>query len=285
MELLQLNDYYRKASLGYEYPELTIEYNDWSRDLHLKGNYIDNEKLKIMSINGLIRWYFKKLSFFTIDYNYKKMGIFIDNLEDIQYYDITCINKIAKFLGINNDFISQLDLENYNYKYNFLFSKYKFNYINKNEYNKNMVSKYSNCKFGIYLIDNMGHDNLKEYLINVYTEYLKFEEFFNGNSLFDSFLKLYPKIIDWGIIYHKFKVVLEKISCEKHKDIYKVDRFVDTVQQYIFTLISKYFENILLNQNCDIYIKDEEMLYQEKYFQAFPDEILKDFDFTTIISI
>ena len=62
----------------------------------------------------------------------------------------------------------------------------------------------------MYLIDNMGHDNLKEYFINVYTEYLKFEEFFNGNSLFDSFLKLYPKIIDWGIIYINLKLYLKK---------------------------------------------------------------------------
>ena len=32
-----------------------------------------------------------------------------------------------------------------------------------------------------------------------------------------------------------------------------VDRFVDTVQQYIYTLIVKYIENMLLNQNCDMY--------------------------------
>tara|TARA_Y100000590_G_scaffold142209_1_gene163109 strand:+ start:4260 stop:5111 length:852 start_codon:yes stop_codon:yes gene_type:complete len=283
MELLPLSDYYRKASLGYEYPELSIEYNDWSHDLHLKGNYIDNEKLKTMSINGLIRWYFKKLSFFTIDYNYRNIERFIDNPQNIEFYDIKCINKIATYFRIHNDFISNLNLENYNYKYKFLFSKYNYTAVNKTSDNKNIVSKYSNCKFGVYLIDYMEYDNLKEYLINIYTEYLKLEEFFNGTSLFDNFLKLYPKIIDWGIIYHKFKVVLEKISRQKHKDIYEVDSFVDKVQQYIFTLVSKYFENILLNQNCDIYIKDEENLYKDKYFQAFPDEILKDFDFTTII--
>ena len=144
MELIPLSDYYRKASLGYEYPELTIEYNNWSHDLHLKGNYIDNEKLKTMSIYGLIRWYFKKLSFFTIDYNYKQIERFINNPENIQYYDIKCINKIAKFFEISNDFVSNLNLEIYDYKYKFLFAKYKFCHTNKNEYNKNIVNKYSN---------------------------------------------------------------------------------------------------------------------------------------------
>lgn len=283
MELIPLTDYYRKASLGYDYPELNTEYNHWSHDLHSKGNYIDNEKLKIMSVNGLIRWYFKKLSFFTIDYNYRNIERFIENPKCIQYYDIKCIKRISKFFGIHNDFLSNLNLENYNYKYNFLFSKYKTSPVNRSLYNENIISKYCNCKFGVYLIDNMGYDTLKEYLINIYTEYLKFEEFFNGTSLFDNFLNLYPKIIDWGIIYHKFKVILEKISCQRHKDIYKVDRFVDTVQQYIFTLVSKYFENILLNLNCDIYIKDEENLYNDKYFQSYPDEILKDFDFTDLL--
>ena len=126
MELLPLSDYYRKASLGYEYPELNIKYNNWPHDLHLKGNYIDNEKLKIISINGLIRWYFKKLAFFTIDYNYQRINIFIDNPKNIEFYDIKCIDKLAKHFGINNKFISNLNLENYDYKYKFFFSKNKY---------------------------------------------------------------------------------------------------------------------------------------------------------------
>ena len=100
--------------------------------------------------------------------------------------------------------------------------------------------------------------------------------------LLANFLKLYPKIIDWGIIYHKFKIILEKISQDKHKDIYKVDQFVEEVQQYIFTLVSKYFENIVLNKNYNICIKDEEKLDKNKYFQAFPDEILIHFDFSKL---
>ena len=283
MELLPLDDYNRKASLGREYADLNIIYKNWSIDLHSKGNFIEHEKLKIISENGLIRWYFKNLSFFNIDYNYKNMDNLIRNPRDITFYDIKCINKIAKHFGITNKLMSNLNLENYNYKYEFLFSTYKYNHFNINKRNIDIVSKYCTSKFGLYLIENIGLENLKEYLINIYTEYLKYEEFFDGKSLFNNFLKLYPKIIDWGIIYHKFKVVLEKISLNRHKDIYIVDKFVDMIQQYIFTLIAKYFENILLNHNIDIYIKDEENLYNDKYFQSFPDEILEHFDFTVII--
>ena len=105
----------------------------------------------------------------------------------------------------------------------------------------------------------MGIDVLKKYLIDINTEYLKYKEFFEGKTLYESFLKKYPKIIDWGIIYHKFKIILEKISMNEHKDIYLVDNFVDKVQQYIFTLISIHCQNMILNLNNDIYIKNEEV--------------------------
>ena len=44
-----------------------------------------------------------------------------------------------------------------------IFSKYNYTAVNKTSDNKNIVSKYSNCKFGVYLIDYMEYDNLKEY--------------------------------------------------------------------------------------------------------------------------
>ena len=283
MELLQLNDHNRKASLGRNYPELNIVYPHWSRDLHAEGNFINNKKLATISINGLIRWYFKELSHFNIDYNFKNIETFIDSPEYITFYDIKVINNLGKYFSINNEYLSNIDFDIYNYKFEYFFSKYNYTFSEKNRYNMNTINKYNDCKFGRYLIDKIGIDILKEYLISIYTEYLKFQEFFNGKSLFNNFLQLYPKIIDWGIIYHKFKVILEKLSRNSHKDIYIVDKFVETIQQYIFTLISKHCENILLNKNNDIYIKDEENLYKDQYFQPFPDSILKDYDFTTIL--
>jgi len=283
MDLLLLNEYNRKASQGKDYPELNDIYTNWCCDLHSKGNFIDNQKLIIISQNGLIRWYFKKLAFFDIDYNYKYIENFIKEPQSITFYDIKTIKKIADYFGVNNDYISNLNLDKYNYKYEYFFLNYKYDFIKKNKINIDILNKYCNCTFGTYLIDKMGYDNLKEHLVNIYTEYLKYDDFFNNKSLFNNFLKLYPKIIDWGIIYHKFKVILEKISTQKHKDIYIVDNFVDMIQQYIFTLVSKYCENMLLNENIDIYIKDEEQIYNEKYFESYPDEVLKHFDFTTII--
>ena len=77
MNLLHLDEYYRKASLGRDYPELNQVYPKWSYDLHAEGNFINNKNLATISKNGLIRWYFKNLSHFNIDYNFKNIEEFI----------------------------------------------------------------------------------------------------------------------------------------------------------------------------------------------------------------
>jgi len=271
MELLKLNDYNRMASMGGEYYDLKNIYPTWSSDLHDKGNFIENDKLKIISEYGLIKWYFKKLSIIDIDYNYNNLEDFINNPHTVSFYDLKAIFKLGKYFNIQNKYLSRLKLDKYDFKYQYLFN-------NLNQNNKN-----SNSSFVSHIIDNMGIDVFKNYLVNIYTEYIKYKEFFNNKSLFNNFIKTYPKIIDWGIIYHKFKIILEKIIKNNHKDIYLVDRFLDTVQQYIYTLIVKYIENMLLNKNCDIYIKDEEDLYKKEYFQGFPDEILSLYDFSKIM--
>ena len=280
MELLPLDDYNRKASLGFDYPELDQTYEDWSRDLHMKGNYIDNERLILMSKNGLIRWYCKQFAHFDIDYNFNHIKYYINNLKKLTFNELKKIHSFGKFFGINNGFIEALELKKHTYKYNYLFSKYRSPICCPNPENKRKLNKYCTCTFGVYLIDNIGEENLKQYLIDVYTEYLKYKDFFDNQTLFNTFLEKYPKILEWGIIYHKFKVILEKISCARHPDIYKVDRFVDTVQRYIFTLVANYFQNIVLNHNIDIYIKDEEKLNNDRLLISYPDENLNQpFDF------
>ena len=285
MELLKLTDYNRMASMGGEYYDLKNIYPNWSFDLHEKGNFIENNKLKIISEHGLIKWYFLKISIFDIDYNYNQLNSFINNPHTVSFYDLKAILKLGKYFNIQNKYLSKLKLDKYNFKYQYFYKNYSYGaYLtNLNQENKDKVNKYSASPFGRYIIDNMGIDVFKNYLVNIYTEYLKYKEFFNNKSLFNNFIKIYPKIIDWGVVYHKFKIILEKMIKNNHKDIYLIDRFVDTVQRYIYTLIVKYIENMLLNQICDIYIKEEEKIYNNKYFQSYPDNILSKFDFTTII--
>ena len=182
MDLLPLDDYNRKASLGREYNELKNIYDNWSHDLHAKGNFIDNENLKTISVNGLIRWYFKNLIYFNIDYNYQNMETFINNPQNLTFYDIKSIIRLAKYFNINNDFITRLELEKHNYKYEFLLLNFKYSFINRNQYNKEQLNKYCNLSFGNFLIDNMGIDVLKKYLININTEYLKYKDFFEGKN-------------------------------------------------------------------------------------------------------
>ena len=214
---------------------------------------MDNEILKVISINGLIKWYFKQLSPFDIDYNFNNLKYIIKNIKAITFYDIKKLIMFGKFYGISNDYIQNINIDNFNYKFEYLFKKYKKN--------KSVLNKYCTLPFGYYISDKIGEDIFKEYILNIYDKYIIYEKIFNYNALFDTFIKKYPKVIDWGIIYHKFKIILEKISCKHHKDIYIVDSFVDNIQQYIYTLIKIYIENMLLNNNTDIYIKDEEKLY------------------------
>ena len=271
MELLPLDDYNRKASMGLQYPELDRIYQNWSQDLHQKGNYIENDKLIIMSKNGIIHWYFRMFANFDIDYNFRQIEDYINNLNKLTFSELKKINNFGKFFGINNGYIENLELNKYEYKFNYLFKKYKSDINKPNIENKKKVNKYCNCTFGTYLIDNIGEENLKKYLIDIYTEYLKYIDFFDYKTMYETFLKKYPKVLEWGIIYHKFKIILEKISCNNHPDIYKVDNFVETVQRYIFTLVANHFQNILLNNNSDIYIKDEEILSNKRFLVPYPD--------------
>ena len=110
------------------------------------------------------------------------METFIDNPQNLTFYDIKSIIRLAKYFNINNDFITRLELEKHNYKYEFLLLNFKYSFINRNQYNKEQLNKYCNLSFGNFLIDNMGIDVLKKYLININTEYLKYKDFFEGEN-------------------------------------------------------------------------------------------------------
>jgi len=270
MELVELTDFFRRASLGNEYHLLREEYPNWSNDLHAKGNYIDNSVLEIISVNGLIRWYFEKISPFDIDYNFNHLIQYIDKPRIITFYDFKIIQALGNFLNIKDNDINQIDIKDYKDKYNFLNKKYKYTRHVKCK----LFEKYCLLPFGHYICDIVTEEKFKMYLIEINEKYLVNSEYFSHSSSFNTFLEKYKKIIKWGIIYHKFKIVLEKISRVKHKDIYTLDIFVDKVQQYIYTLIVKYFDNMMINKPEYIHLSGEENLNNEIYFKTYSDDNL-----------
>jgi hypothetical protein len=281
MELLQLDDFYRKASLGKEYFELYNDNNKWANALHKNGNIMENYVLENISINGLIRWYLQKCIPFDIDYNFEQLINFIENPQIITYSEVKYIRQFGHYYGIKNKFIDNINFDRYALKSQYLFFIFKsYSKINI----KINLDKYCTAPFGKYICDiiseDISSDIFKKYLIEVYNELIKNQLFFINKTFYKSFLNKNEKIKKWGVIYHKFKIVLEKIACVKHKDIYKVDIFVESVQQYIYTLIIKYVENFIIKNNSDIYIKKEEKLNNDILLLPYPDDKLKEeFDF------
>ena len=109
MNLLDLNKHTRRASLGNEYKFLKQIYPKWSYDLHASGNTLENEKLEIIGINGLVLWYFEKYCPIPVTYNFNNLKTFIDNTKTITYYDFINILKLLEYLNITIDEIKQFD--------------------------------------------------------------------------------------------------------------------------------------------------------------------------------
>ena len=255
MELLQLSEYTRQASLGGDYTELKIIYPEWSSDLHKYGHYLDNDKLEIIALEGIIRWYLKEYTPFDIDYNYFDILYFVENPEQISYSDLYYIQQMGKLNNVKC-FMANL------------IEKCKYNFITKNK----IDNIYCSHKFGKYLCDVYGKPIVSNYIKNIYTSIRNRRQYFlTHNSFYDYFLYKYPQIKKWGVIYQKYKIILEQITKNNHNDIYKVDSFVENIQCYIYTLIMKYIENFIISDNNDIVLTNEDKFNNDKYLQYYKD--------------
>lgn len=231
MELLPLCDMYRKASLGREYKILYMEYPAWDKDIHKFGNYMDEEKLRTISINGLMRWYFEKLCAFEIDYNYYNIkNITIHN---VSYSEWKYLDKIMIHFNIYDEFnIKQIDLQ----------PEFKYSFLSKN---KIQNLQYYVKPFGNYLCNFYGEDKLEK-IFGKLKHYIYENEITN---LYYRFLNKYDKVINVSNWYHRYKIVLEKMSIHKHPQLYEMDRLVEHLQQIVFTYIYNHCNDINNNIN------------------------------------
>jgi hypothetical protein len=283
MDLVTLNDIDRKASLGTGYKYLKLLYPNWSRDLHLNGNNMEICELEFISKHGLIRWYFKLYCNYDIDYNYNNINRFINNPKLLTYYDFKCLIKLSKYHDINiiNGDNNLNNIKIYNYKFEHFISKYK---CTPGKCDNKIMNNFINKKFGTYLIYLFSEDKLIEYLNNVKNIINEKQYYFKFNSLYETFIERNKKILKMGCIYHRFKIILEKIVRYNHKDIYKIDKFVDLIQQYIYSIIIIYNENILINNNSDIVLKNEDKIIKDIYLNKHSDENIKMDDYFNFVN-
>ena len=263
MELLSLNDEMRRASLGYEYKLLRSIYNNWSYDLHAHGNTIENKKLETIGIYGLVLWYFENKCPLPVDYNFNNLEKFIDNIESITYYDFINILQIIRFLNID---INEIELLNFNNK-----CKYKYNFlISYEKKTKKNMKKYYLKPFGYFLIDTISKSKFNDIIKQCY-KYIKEKSWFEKETIFNTFIHKTPIIKTWVIIFQKFKVIVEKMTILKHKDIFIIDRFVELVQQLIYSYCIYYINNFMINSEDTINIKHSiiKCLENEKLLDAF----------------
>ncbi len=225
MELLKLSIYDRMASLGKDYNLLNNMYPSWSFELHEYGDIMEDDKLELIAIYGLIHWYHSVYVKFDICYNYHdKLLDFINNPKNISYNDHINLNNLAKFANI--DVLLNI---NYDTKYNELLGYY----------NKELFYKYATLPWSTYLIDKFGIDNINIFL-NKLLKYIQNNKEWFITSYLDTFLEKNPEIKKWGILFQRNKIILEKKTLQKDPDIYKLDTEVEYLQQIIYTLCYNY---------------------------------------------
>ena len=235
MELFQLNEHNRNASLGHDYHELLMNYPNWSHDLHVNGNVLDNDNLKQIANQGLIFWYLQNEVPYNLHFEYsKRINSICENIREISYYDF--LNLIVKLNKLPTTKISQ-DIEE---------TKFKFlqKYFRCGRARNHRFEKYCVSKFYLFLLEeifNNSEDNMKEYFLSIKKEIDEIPIL--RSRIIIGLFERYPEIELWGIIFQKFKVILEKISHSKKYEIdkiYKIDKFVDMIQQHIYSVIKYY---------------------------------------------
>lgn len=240
MDLLPLSEHERRASLGIDYKYLTNLYPSWAQELHTVGNILPNSKLEPIAIHGIIRWYMEQKSPYDIDYPYRRnISRFIKNHKLITFYDFIKLYTVYTFHQLN---FTYFDFDKkYQTKYSFLLEEYYLRKLPKHIDNESF-SKYCIKPFYYFLIDKMGLNNLIEFLKIVNCLIDTKNSWFEHDTIFDTFLIKNPEVKKWGIIFQRFKIIVEKMEYIKHKDIYKLNNFVELVQSLLYTTIYYYIE-------------------------------------------
>jgi hypothetical protein len=275
----RLDDYFRNASFGREYKELTAVYSSWSTDLHKKGNSIYAYNLKIIANEGIIRWYCKNLANnFDVDYPlFYRINSIMKNPLDLSYYDWVNICHLCRIFNIRRN----------------IFGDYNFNSGWKYEFVKTKFPKETELHpmiFAKILINKYSESELNSFISYFYDEIKVLEPYFHYGTIFRTFLKNNPDISDCGVSFQRLKVLVEKmqvVNCNNNSatkeidaanfnpDIYKYDKFCDEIQECIYSWIKNYITDFLEKKQPKTIRPSELPLDFEKvknYIDPVPDD-------------
>ena len=247
----KLDDYTRNASLGGDY-ELLKAYNpDWGKQLHNSGNIMDNELLELIAKEGLIRWYCKYIVGLNLDIDYTaitRIDYIKNNPTDVTFYDWINIVKLCNHFNITRTIFPA-----------YSFTKgWKFEFI-QNNFPKNL--EYYQLRMGQIILEKYSEIEIKNLLHEINDRLKEIKIYYYHGSIFDTFLKENPDILNFGIAFQRLKIVLEKmpVICMSNKDIpqsslvnpdiYKFDKLCDDIQGCIYSWIKSYFQQIKNNEN------------------------------------
>lgn len=257
LELETLNDYLRSADMLQGHHVLNKKYREayltsWDVDLYKNGNELSNEKLNLIARCGLARWYIQNFIPFSINYDFKKnVTLFINDQSKIDYFNF---RKIFEYY---------LFKTNKNFDENIIFSPFSTNkagYLEQLRYfDSSKIDKLYSEPFYKTLETFSKTGELLNMLREV-KHFLEIEPLINETTVFSNIYKIYPELTKYGILYYRYKVVLEKISNPKNgypqETILCINKFVENVQRVIYTIIFKHFElNNFKNINTKIVIE------------------------------
>lgn len=251
LQLITFDRELREASFNRDAKHLNIFYKDWTNEIHTHGLTLSRDKLEYISIHGFINWYFKKFMGFEPEHaNVFKMVP--NNFERMDYYFFRMFGLLATKLNLNDYELTYLEKSMLN---TLAEAKSKDYFIlkviprtGKERLGKHLNFRYALGKVWLFIKENIivgSSDEEKiarmNYIVNIIkTNVIKNMSIINAP---DYLLEKYPMILDWSVIYNRFKILLEHIyfipelKTFSLKEIALIDKFTDMLQQHICSVI------------------------------------------------
>lgn len=261
MNFIKLTPELRIAELGVNYIHLFVKYQsintsmNWCEDLHMNGNIMEKNKLKLIGKYGIIWWYFQHIIGYDpllIKDSINQILSTYDN-GNLTFHEWKIIIKLLDLLKIDKSYISssfkseeakilfdknnELYINNYDIKYEFLTAYERI--LKKN----NIVKTYSDVKFGKFIGTLLN----TKIIINILHDHLLKTKFLDKNT-FEKIIAHNEALTILTVSFLRLKIVIEKYikydnPLKNNKQIIKLDALCDKLQSAIYTIIYKYIHD------------------------------------------
>jgi len=210
-----LSDYETRADSGTTYTELSRVYPSWSTDLHSKGHLLGLEELNTIFTKGLMLWYIK--------YHCSKFGIYNDKCEYPPSIDSFYEFKMGMSLlrHFDQDFYASI-------------SPYLEKISHAGSWQEIVVNMRNPISFKTFFATYAESDLITKRITEISSV---FKTKYGIGSIYNIFSDSDPIIPKLGIIFQRWKIVLEKMTYEKigtYATLYSIDKLLDILQKIIF---------------------------------------------------